>query len=107
MAKGCVRGLLWRSRNSVGIAVWLSDSESASPIAPDFKSVAADSGTLSDEIRVWQNVAPKAEQVSFCRIWADFRDAAFECAKQSREKNRHFLHKTAPLCNVLWGIFTF
>ena len=26
---------------------------------------------------------------------------------KTEKRNRHFLHKTAPLCNVLWGIFTF
>ena len=83
------------------------DSEIRTPIAPDFKSVAAEPGTVSDNTWVWQNVTPRAEQVSFCRILMDSRDAAFEFARQNREKNRQFLHKTAPLCNVLWGIFAF
>ena len=61
------------------------------PIAPEFKPGAAEPGTVSDAIRVWQNVTPRAEQVSFCRIWADFRDAAFELARRNREKNSFFV----------------
>ena len=85
----------------------LADSEIRTLSCADFESVAVAPGTVSDNTRAWQNVTPKAERVSFCRIWADFRDATFEFARQNREKNRQFLHKTAPLCNVSWGIFAF
>ena len=61
------------------------------PIAPEFKPGAAEPRTVSDAIRVWQNVTPRAEQVSFCRILVDFRDAAFELARRNREKNSFFV----------------
>ena len=77
------------------------------PIAPDFKSVAAAPGTVSDDTRVWQNVTPRSEQVSFCRIWADFRDAAFELARQNREKEQAFFAQKSSFVQCFMGDFYF
>ena len=68
------------------------------PVAP---------GTVSDDTRVWQNVTPRAEQVSFCRIWADFRDAAFEFARQNREKKQAFFAQNSPFVQCFMGDFYF
>ena len=76
-------------------------------IAPDFKSVAAAPGTVSDDTRVWQNVTPRSEQVSFCRIWADFRDAAFELARQNREKEQAFFAQKSSFVQCFMGDFYF
>ena len=77
------------------------------PIAPDFKSVAAAPGTVSDDTRVWQNVTPRSEQVSFCRIWVDFRDAAFELARQNREKEQAFFAQKSSFVQCFMGDFYF
>ena len=79
-------------------------SESAPSVAPDYKSVAVEPGTVSDDTRACQNVTPRAEQVSFCRIWEDFPDAAFGLAKQNREKTGVFCTKQ-PLCAMFYGRF--
>ena len=81
----------WESR-----IAWCS--EYAPPVAP---------GTVSDDTRVWQNVTPRAEQVSFCRIWADFRDAAFELARQNREKEQAFFAQNSPFVQCFMGDFYF
>ena len=79
-------------------------SESAPSVAPAFKPVAVEPGTVSDDTRACQNVTPRAEQVSFCRIWEDFPDAAFGLAKQNREKTGVFCTKQ-PLCAMFYGRF--
>ena len=79
-------------------------SESAPSVAPDYKSVAVEPGTVSDDTRACQNVTPRAEQVSFCRIWEDFPDAAFGLAKQNREKTGVFCTKQ-PRCAMFYGRF--
>ena len=81
--------------------------KSAPSVAPEFKPVAAEPGTVSDDTRVWQNVTPRAGQVSFCRIWADFRDTAFELAKQNREKKQAFFAQNSPFVQCFMGDFYF
>ena len=70
-------------------------------------SVAAAPGTVSDDTRVWQNVTPRSEQVSFCRIWVDFRDAAFELARQNREKEQAFFAQKSSFVQCFMGDFYF
>ena len=106
----CEAGQFWhphgkqKGRNNPG---GLADSEIRTPIAPDFKSIAAAPGTVSDDTRVWQNVTPRSEQVSFCRIWADFRDAAFELARQNREKEQAFFAQKSSFVQCFMGDFYF
>ena len=56
------------------------------PIAPDFKPGQLGLGRYPTTHGFGRMSPPRMVQVSFCRIWADFRGTAFELARQNREK---------------------